>query len=156
MSDADEFPRAGSLPAERIRRWLISLGNLTVPIASDAEANTKLDALVPMLARRYPEWVFCRRTLDAVAERSKFFPVYAELVAVLDPWTREHRPPQAALPPPARPSPEPYVPPAFVRREVSRVAAALGRPKDVAPAHLDRATLNSQYAAHGLRGPKAS
>jgi hypothetical protein len=84
-----------------VREWCQSLGVLTAVSISHNEADMKLAAFVPSLAREFPEGAFTPDSLRHVARASvRGFPTYPELCIVLADWWRVNGPPAPALPGP--------------------------------------------------------
>lgn len=104
-----------------VQRWLIGLGRLTATPRTEADAESFIEAMAPMLGMRFPDEAFTAASLEAVAAQCKYLPTYGELVGYLHGWWRDNRPRPRALPsPPIRQRGEPS---AEERDHVARVAA---------------------------------
>jgi hypothetical protein len=79
-------------PVATVREWTIALGILTAGQLTRAEAELKLRAYVPLLLDNFPVGAFTQDSLHHVAGQCKWFPSYAEVLAYLREWWREHRP----------------------------------------------------------------
>lgn len=79
-----------------IRHWLGGLGTLTAGTMSNDEARAKAGAYASLM-EDWPEWVFCKASLEHVARECKFFPAYSEVATHLGQWMRENRSPQKAI-----------------------------------------------------------
>jgi len=75
-----------------VTSWLNDLNDLTAGQTPLADAKRKIAAIALMLAEEYPAGAFTRQSLVIVAKANKWFPSYADIVAVLSPWWKEHRP----------------------------------------------------------------
>lgn len=94
------------------RKWLVALGHLCATPSNGEEASARVDAMGPMLANRFPQWVWNRDSLEHVAAQCRWFPAYAECVEHVRAWMRdnpERGPERIAAPvhepPPRRPCP---------------------------------------------------
>lgn len=72
-----------------VRRWLISLGQLTLAKGAPDDAEDFVNTIAPMLAMRFPDEIFGVVSLEYVAAECKFLPTYGELVALLRDWRRQ-------------------------------------------------------------------
>lgn len=79
---------------DAIRDWLKALGALVAAAFSQAEAQARLDAFVPLLAEEYPNAnrYFSRHSLRYVAAKCLYFPTFGELCAHLNAWSKEAKP----------------------------------------------------------------
>ncbi len=90
-------------PETVARDWLKTLGTLVAGNLTRPEAELRLTAYGPLLAREFPVEAFTQDTLSRVARDlpSAFFPSYSELCRSLSKVWREMRPlPQLPAPPP--------------------------------------------------------
>lgn len=121
--------------------WLNDLATLTAGNAPLADSRAKVAALTGMLATDYPPEAFSRASLRHVARECKFFPSYAELVAILDAYRRANDALLIPHEPPPRESTEPYNP------------VACTKPQETIPAfrpHLPMRSPWEQMAELGL------
>ena len=131
-------------PRDPIEEWHVTLGVLTAGRISQADAEMKLRAYIPLLRDRYPPAAFCQASLEHVAARCRFFPAYGEIVEHLGEWWRENRPRPPALPPAEATTQAPREPPtdeerAAVREMVRQVTASLaGAPEGLTQAVTPR------------------
>jgi len=72
-----------------VRRWLISLGQLTLAKGTPEDADDFVDTMAPMLAIRFPDETFGVVSLEYVAAECRYLPTYGELVALLRDWKRQ-------------------------------------------------------------------
>ncbi len=89
--------------------WLMTLHTLTAGASSPEEAEARVDLVAAMLAQRFGDDVFTDDSLEHVARRCRFWPVYAELVDGLREFARTYLPRPLALPAPreeSRPPPD--------------------------------------------------
>jgi hypothetical protein len=93
------------------RNWLKMLGALNDAAMGTEEFEMRLAVLAPALAAEFPPEIFTPDTARSVARQSRYFPVFGEICALLEPACREQRERQRylALPPPRAESREPYV-----------------------------------------------
>lgn len=93
------------------RNWLKVLGALNDAAMGTEEFDIRLAVLAPALAAEFPPGVFTPDTARSVARQSRYFPVFGEICALLEPALRECRERQRllALPPPRTESRKPYV-----------------------------------------------
>jgi hypothetical protein len=75
-----------------VTKWLSALGTLCAGSMTAEDARTKIGAYATMLDGRFQPWAYSRRSLEAVAVQSKFWPSYGELCERLDAWCRENKP----------------------------------------------------------------
>jgi hypothetical protein len=92
------------------RNWLKMLGALNDAAMGTEEFEMRLAVLAPALAAEFPPDVFTPDTARAVARQSRYFPVFGEICALLEPACRESRERKRylALPPPGTESRTPY------------------------------------------------
>jgi hypothetical protein len=112
----------------RVREWLTSLGILSAVSMSKREAEMKLAAFVPLLARDFPDAAFTQDSLSHVARRCPYFPTYHEICEHLGSWWRDRRPMPIALPPPPPTPPRPPPTPEereYIGARVAEVVASL-------------------------------
>lgn len=81
-----------------IRDWLKALGVLCAGNSSVKDAQAKLAAYAPMLAREFKPEAFTPDSLAAVARGCTFFPSFGELCATLAAWWEDNRPYQPTVP----------------------------------------------------------
>ena len=84
------------MSTDPVRKWLSALGTLCAVSVPEGEAVRRIDAYATMLASEFEPWAFNRRSLEAVARQSKFWPAYGELCDALSAWCRDNRQPSAA------------------------------------------------------------
>ena len=117
------------------RNWLKLVGALNDAAMATEEFEMRLAVLAPALAAEFPPEIFTPDTARSVARQSRYFPVFGEICALLEPACRENRERQRyiALPPPRSESREPYVlppppPEKPPRRRISIEAADIHPP----------------------------
>jgi len=153
-----------------ISGWLYELANLTAGSAPLNDAKAKVASIATALADDFPADAFSRQSLIAVARECKFFPSYAELVAVLSPWWREHRPTPTAIAGPAAYEHIPTPRRMPTKEEIEDISASAARAiADIKAMgteatraienrpqarYLPREMLNRHYAQAGIAGPK--
>jgi hypothetical protein len=98
-----------------VRKWLKMLGALNDAAMGTEEFEMRLAVLAPALAAEFPPDVFTPDTARGVARKSRYFPVFGEICAFLEPIAQQFRERRRylALPAPRQEHPEPYeLPPA--------------------------------------------
>jgi hypothetical protein len=95
------------------RNWLKMIGVLNDAAMTTEEFELRLAVLAPALAAEFAPEVFTPDSARSVARQTRYFPVFGEICALLEPASREHRESRRllALPAPRLESREPYVMP---------------------------------------------
>lgn len=73
-----------------VREWLKALGVLCAGNLSQEEAELKLSAYAPLLAREFGPECFTPGSLTSVARATKFFPSFGEVCNALTAWWQEN------------------------------------------------------------------
>lgn len=71
-----------------VRRWMERLGRLTVASMQREDAEAWMNDVAPFLAEQFPDWVFCQRSLGAVAAECRHLPMFGEIVDELRKWRK--------------------------------------------------------------------
>jgi hypothetical protein len=79
---------------EAIVRWLNDLSTLA-PSAKAQDLTARIAGMSAMAAESFPIEAFTHASLQHAATKLNFFPSYAELVKVLEPWWKENQPVKA-------------------------------------------------------------
>lgn len=116
-----------------VRDWLKMVGALNDAAMSPEEFNLRLAVLAPALAAEFDAAIFTPDTARKAARQTKYFPVFGEFCAFLEPLARDNREKRRvlALPPPGCESRVPYALPPPPPEKTPRVRISIAERDDM-------------------------